>query len=396
MSYTQKAGMMLNYSLVSTAICCSIALLYGVLYRKGRKIRIEDIILSILLILISSLRYDVGSDYFRYLESAERWVRRFPSIKMLFSGEMLEKYSFEIGYKILSVFANRISDSQYAIFWVVSVLLYIPIVWYCRKKTSNSSIAIAVFLLFGFWGLTLNIMQQALAMMFVLYSYEALKNKKYLMFIILAICAEMFHTSAIVAIIVVIVINFGVLKKFWEPTKHNLLLMIAIGVILRFGTGFIIRFASRINMFAKYMEYLNAGVTDNISRKYIMYGAFIETVIVIMILYFSIRNVDLLKKYNINVENIISFIMIGIPFSIIGISRTLWLSNRFAKFFFFFLIILIPDLVGNSEQKREKRGHFVLKYNQFVFWCLMIAWHAIYAVLMLDNNRFHIGTYLFK
>ena len=395
--------MMLIYSLASTAICCAIIIFYSFIYKKGNKPHFGDVIISVLLVVLAGFRYGVGSDYFRYLESADVWYRKFGSLRALLSWDVITKYSFEVGYKALSIVAGRLFESPYAIFWIVAIVLYIPIVHFCRKYTVNARAAIATFLLFGFWGLSLNVIQQAISMMLVLFCFEALNQKKYVRFVLLAILAESFHTTAIVAILILLFVKSGIAKKILKPSYRNVILMVVLGLILKFSTGLFLRIASKISFFSKYVGYLNATTLDGISRKYIMYGALIETVFIVGILFLSIwkkenKKSELIPETghlsSVPLDNVMSIIMLGLPLSIVGVSRTLWLANRFAKYQFQFLLVLVPSLVENHDSETNRTNDVILKRNQWLFWGLMIIWHAIYAVLMLDNNRFQIATYL--
>lgn len=392
MGYLEKAIIMAVYAFLTTVICAIIVFTYAIIWKKGRRIKFEDILLIIVLIVVSSLRYDVGSDYIRYMESAQFAARRFSDLHTLFSIETLQRYSFEVGYETLAVLTNRIFDNKYAIFWVVSIILYIPVVSYCRKYTDNSRIAVAIFLLFGFWGLTLNILKQAIAMVIILYIYEALDKKKYVVVVTLTIVAISFHITALIAVAGLLIIHFGLFRKLLEPTQKNLLMMIGIGVLFKLGTQILIRILSHFDLFSKYLVYATAGVGDETSRKYIWIGALIETAFVYFIISVAIKKKKKLIKINPKIETIISIIMLGIPFSILGISRTLWLANRFAKFFYLFIIVLLPTLLT----KGGKFNCYTIRFNnRIVFWFALIIWHALYSVLMLDNNGFMIQTYLF-
>ena len=388
----------LNWSVFSTLVCCCILFIYYVFYKKGKKINFEDWVLSALLVVVSSLRYGVGSDYFRYLESAARWVRLFDSdIKSLFTSNVLQQYSYEVGYKLLSVISHRISDSPYTIFWLVSIIIYIPLIIYCRKNTRDSRIAIATYLLFGYWGLSLNVIGQSAAMVFLLFANKAVDDKKYIVSILLVICAELFHTTAIVVAVLILLSKTPFIKKFLEPTRRNLVKMVVIGIAMRFATGLFGNYLSRSSTFGRYTRYLSTGVSDIVARRYTMIGTFIEGILVLMFLYIAIKKMENDYVKDKKLSNLISVIMIGIPFNIIGISRSdwMWLSNRFAEYFFIFLIVLIPEIIINYASD-TKRGVIVISNKHIPFWLTMITWHAVFAIVMFNNNQFVIDTYLFK
>ena len=395
MSFEQKAITGIQYSIVTTLICCCIVFFYALLFRKGKRIKIGDVLITILLICISSLRYDVGTDYDRYIVSAENSARIFSGLKNVFSAEVMKQYSYEVGYEALSVITSRISSSEYAIFWVTSVLMYVPLMFYCRKHTSNAFIAFSTYILFGFWGMSLNIIKQSIAMIAVLFYYEAIKQKKYIACLILAVFAQLYHTTSIVAVVFIFLCHFNFSKTLLKPTRRNLYMVTSVGILLRISTGFLFRILSHISIFAKYIKYLDGSLGDSLSRSFIMIDAFLEAIIVFGFLYVAIGKIRTLKRKNSNIEKIISFIMVGLLFNIVGISKTLWLSKRFAEFFYIFLIVLIPDLLGTRKARLNNHGVGITRQS-LVYWAVMIIWHIFYAVLSLDNHGFQLQTYLFR
>ncbi len=411
MNYFNVILRMLKWSISSTAIGCFLAAIFCLINKSGKKFTFGDAVSALLLVVVSSFRYDVGSDYFRYMESAAFASRKFADLHKLFNASTLSQYNFEVGYETISVLSSRVFHSKFAIFWMVSILLYVPLVYYCRKCTDNAKIALSFYILFGFWGLSLNILKQALAMMFILMAYEALKNHRYILFVCVTIVASSFHITAVVAALCILVVHLKLFHKLLMPTKRNLYFMVAVGVALRLMTAVFASVLRHLGVFTQYLFYLEAGNGDSTSRNFILYGAFLETVLVFGILYSAIQNLDRLRIINRNIEMYISIIMVGIPFSIIGVSKTLWLANRFAKFFFLFLLVLVPAM---ASAQRVPKGipksvpdkiaallfkpclvntHFSLSLS--VFSIVMIGWHAMYSVLMMDNNRFNLQTYLF-
>ena len=384
---------MLTYSLASTMICCLIILLYKFLYRRGHKVQCSDIFIITILVMLSSLRYNVGSDYTRYMASAVYSVRHFSDLNVLFSKQILDEYSYEIGYQLLAVIGGHICDSPYTIFWLVSLIIYPAIVLYGRKHTGNALYALSFYLLFGFWGMSLNVLKQAIAMVFILYGYNFLRNKKYLKYVGCSLFAVLFHISSIIAILGVIIANLKIIK----PTKKVFWLFIIAGIVLRFSYNIITSLLSHAGILGKYLNYFANENADRISRSFIWIGALIETVIVCIIIYLSVSHIEELRERSSEADNVIVLIMIGIPLSIMGISPTMWIANRLAKDFFLFLIILWPillDKMGHIKQFFQRK--FIFNYNKrFALWLTLVVWHALYSILMVDNSGYTIQTYLF-
>ena len=388
---------MITYSVYSTLICCLIIFIYAIAYKKGKNVKPNDLIIASIIIIISSLRYGVGSDYFTYLRRAAYWSSLFSSnIKALFSYDVLINYRLEIGYKLISIISGKLSSSPYFVFWLVSVIIYLPIVIFCRKYTANSFIALSVFLLFGYWGISLNVIGQSIAMVFLLYANIALEQKKYVAATLLIICAISFHTTAVISALVFLMIHFGILKNLLKPTKRNVFVMITIGVILRGSVGLFNSILSKSLLFSRYTQYLSTDLSEKFRRTLMMIGVSIETVLILVILFLAIKHIERLRIDNPRINKTISTIMIGIPFSIIGISRSewLWLSNRFAEYFFINILILIPAIIDLEKFPDKRAGIIVIHKRQFLFWVVMIVWHLLFAFLMFNNNDFRIDTYL--
>ena len=383
----------ISYSIYTTIICCVICVVYAFLFRKGKRVTFGDLVITVSLVLISSLRYDVGTDYNRYIRSAARVPELFSGFRSLFSYSTLQQWSFEVGFESLSLIANRLSNSPYTIFWITSIIIYCPIVLYARRYTSNACRSLSFFILFGFWGMSLNIIKQFIAMVCMLFFWEALKKKSYVVCILLGVIAIVFHTSVIVVEILLILVYSGILQKVLKPTYFTLGIVVVVGIGLRISTWWMSRILSLSRLLSKYVNYT---ISDSMSRSFIMLNALIEAVIVISLVYTAIKNRESLKEKDPYIDKVISLLMIGIVFNIVGISKTMWLSKRFAEYFYIFLLTVIPDLFEDRVKHNNKAFTLVLNRKAITFWGIMVVWHMLYSVLSLDNHGFRLQTYLFK
>lgn len=384
---------LLSYSLLTSAIAIAILLVMKFYYitdkRYIKRLQLADVFAMGTLILLASLRYGVGSDYFNYLNQAIAYGINFSSASSLFQGNIMRDYSYQIGYAALSVFSYKTFHNEYAIFCVVACIIYIPYILYFRRKSPNVFYSLCVYVLFGLWGLSLNIIKQAIAMVFICFAYEALKKKRFVLFAFLTVGGVLFHSTALLAAIGLVA------ATFIKPTFRNLNICIGIGVILKFVIMFVIRFLTRFTIFARYYSrYIYGDSVSGMNRTVIPVGVLLETIFVIYILYLAIGNRSKLKKFIPDIDSYISVVMLSIPFSVLGLSGTLWLANRFAKFFLQFLTILLPSIMMQGKDLfREKR--FVIKPDSsFILLVLLFVWHFFYSSLMLDNNTFVIRSLL--
>lgn len=384
-----------SYSLINTFLALAMILLIKAFYIVGKATRYNMLMLSdtltiILMTFIASFRYGFGSDYFQYLGLSEAYPKIFPNIKYLFQGSVIREYAYQIGFPLLSVVSNKIFNNKYAIFFVVACIIYIPLLLYVRKKSPCVFYSLCVYIFFGLWGFSLNILKQAIAMIFICFAYEALKKKKIISYIMLCLCGVIFHSTALLAGLGLIV------ALFIKPTFKSLNICIIAGVVLRSAATIAIRFLTRFSVFSRYYKRYYDGTTIGIDRTFVPIGVIIETLFVLYILYLAIKDRRLLRNVVPDIDTYISIVMISIPFSILGISRVLWLANRFAKFFLQFLIILVPTLMIQNKEAVKNRPLLIKLDRTFVILLMLFVWHFLYSSLMLDNNSFTIDFLFFQ
>lgn len=169
---------------------------------------------TIPLILVSSLRVDVGFDY------NKRYVHDYNAIK---DGNL--KDSLEIGFKLIIKFCLIFTDNPRILFVITSCLILGLIFASIYINSENKVLSIFLFFAGGFFFGSLNLVRQYLAMSLILFgSGFLLKEKKryiliYLIFLGLAI---LIHTSSIVGIILVLFRKRKILNwKFVIPVRNT-------------------------------------------------------------------------------------------------------------------------------------------------------------------------------
>ena len=102
----------------------------------------------------------------------------------------------EIGYQILNILVAKISHNPYFFLGVVATLCYVGTGIYIYKYSDN--LVFSTVLLFPIaYGFFATGLRQAIAMVICLYIYQAIKNKRFLLAILLILLASSFHTSAL-------------------------------------------------------------------------------------------------------------------------------------------------------------------------------------------------------
>lgn len=157
------------------------------------------IFLGVMYFIISAFRADsVGNDLIRYV-SRYQMVGRTPWHNIFNLGDT---WGFEVGFvflcKLLSIFTLNPRILVVVSSFIIVGSFYRTII----KYSENALISMYLFNLFGFFVTSLNLMRLFLAVAICLWSIEYVEQKKFLKFVLIVIIASLFHTSAIVFLVV--------------------------------------------------------------------------------------------------------------------------------------------------------------------------------------------------
>lgn len=106
----------------------------------------------------------------------------------------------EIGYQILNILVYKISPNPYFFLGVVATICYLGTGIYIYKYSDN--IVFSTLLLFPVaYSFFASGLRQAIAMVICLFAYQAIKNKRFGFAILLIAFASLFHTSALLMLV---------------------------------------------------------------------------------------------------------------------------------------------------------------------------------------------------
>lgn len=129
---------MIIYDMIYLVFSIICIVLYTLFDKKTKKIQIIDIIIIAILVVISGIRCNCGSDYYSYYVAYNNWLGNVDSIQMI-----IEDNS-QYGLYVLSFLLKSITDFPYAIFWMISVIVYPSMIIYMRKTTRKTKYSIYV------------------------------------------------------------------------------------------------------------------------------------------------------------------------------------------------------------------------------------------------------------
>ena len=364
---------------------------YNGVYNEKRHNRIQNFFVAAILIVISSIRMNTGSDYWSYSLIYNRALSNYHSI-----AEVLADRPSSPGLYVLSYVLKSISKSlnldgvleQNLLFIVVSVFTTVVTLTMIRKLSKDFKLSIMIYLLMGYYCIANNILKQQIAMSILLIAYDRCKQQKYVSYIILCIFACLFHITAIIPSIL-----FPIIQRY-RAKKSDIYIFIGINLLITALLPFTMRFFSNITIlgYTKYFENFSTYSNATVGSTYAL-GCFIAYAIIFSIMY---RNKDLIFESSKDTYTYIFVLSAGLIFNALALN--FWLLVRVSLYFYQFVIFLIPNaIVACNPSKNTKRWIYIGLIAFCVFYILYswdnhyFAYHTVYEENMVPA---YLDTYI--
>lgn len=160
--------------------------------RHGK--RILYILSMFLVVLLATIRYDVGSDYITYTQI-------YDILGETSFGDWFANMGFSSDPPAVFIFVKiaRLFGSAHIFFMLFAIAIYVPgSLVILRHKDSASVFLMSFAFLMTTFTTGLNIMKQTAACAIILYSLQFILDRKPVRFIVAVICAVCFHPTALI------------------------------------------------------------------------------------------------------------------------------------------------------------------------------------------------------
>lgn len=195
-------------------------------YPKTKYFEKMKIVIFIILVFTSGLRFETAVDFYAY-------VRKFESMETInnlfnynLSGFFIA-YPGEVGFTILNSLVKSLVDNVQVLFFIISLftttLLFKSLSLYIPRKTFFLSLLL--YYVFIFFILDMSGIRQGIALNIVFYAISKLEKSDVLKFMICVFIASLFHISAALFLLAPIFLNIN-------PNKKMLLAFIIIGLVV--------------------------------------------------------------------------------------------------------------------------------------------------------------------
>lgn len=214
--------------------------IFSLIYDLNKRNKILLLVLIVVMSLLPAFRsIDVGTDTSNYVEM----FQQFGSSNFY---ELFE-YPTEKGYVLLNYFSSIFLSSFNSFFLLFYFLLFGNFIYFFSKNSNFLSLSLLVFLTLGFYLSSFNIMRQMIAISVCLLSLRYVFNREFLKFTLMIILSSLFHTTALIFLLVYFV------YKYSDQFKYILFSsLILIYFIFKFYMIYVLEF---FNMSAGYSEF---------------------------------------------------------------------------------------------------------------------------------------------
>ena len=298
--------------------------------RSERLISIQScglILVFVALIVVSGIREaSVGADTHNYVVRYEAFGKC--NWRELFA--MADYYSFEYGFAVLCKLLYLISD-DYRFFLIITSLLTGAFTLAAIKKYSKFPMLSAlVFLCWGFWGSSMNILRQMMVIPLIYLALESAQKKHFVKYVLLIVLAGLLHEFSYIFLLMYPVVR-------WQANKT--LFIIAAVLALFFGLGGyrLLGILLRNTSFGWYFDKPKS--TSGLSTLILI------TLITLLCLAFK----GDIKKIDDNIDLWIIMLLAAMVSTAIGMNVSIF--ERLTRCFVFPFLFVFPDLYLVFKQK---------------------------------------------
>ncbi|MCP3761404.1 EpsG family protein [Domibacillus sp. A3M-37] len=310
------------------------------------------------LILVSGLRFDVGTDYYTYMGLYENI---FPNITNPLSES-------EPGFVILCKILYKISTNSQMMFFVTAVITNICVVLTLRKYSNMFELSMYLYITtFTFYS-AFNGLRQYMAAAIIFLGLKYLIERKAIKYLATILIASSFHTSALIMIPVYFLVNYKPLSK-----RNLVMLLTMFGAFFGYN-GFLDTLFSTLEE-TKYSHYHSFAGKTGEGANFLRFLVYLIPVVISFIYYDKLKS-----KFN-NIDIIMNLCFIGMLFMLLALQH--WIFARVTILFDYYYLLLIPKLIIIPDNR---------SLIKLLYYVILIC-YFLYSFMLLVSGESHILPY---
>ena len=145
-----------------------------------------------LFVLMATMRYGIGYDYFNY-------ERLYEQLGPMTAAQLVQDPLGKqfIGYSLLTHLLYRAGLDYRSLLLVINLLMTGVVLWFVKRYSPLPWMSLFFYLTLQFFAHSMNLFRQSIAATICLLAYPFLKRRKLLPFVLVVLLAAAFHTSAL-------------------------------------------------------------------------------------------------------------------------------------------------------------------------------------------------------
>lgn len=336
--------------------------------RNSKKMQTFFLIFAgILLLLLSTVRYAIGFDYFSYRSI-------FNTIREMDLKEVIINYKTEFLFAFLNWLVAFLGGNYTTFLFVVNLFLQGTIIWFIKQYSKLPWLSIYLFLTLQFFAHSMNLLRQSISVAFFLIAFPMLKEKRWISYSILMIIGGFFHNSAFIFLLIGLFLH---IKNSWEMMG----IIGSLFLLIYFKMDVLFEFLLE-HVFVSYSSYFNSVYWRGNSIKYCI----VPSIYFILVLFARKKLLKQSKENNLYINSafltFLNYLFITKHF----------ILERFAVYFFILSIVIIPEIIDIYRKEEKKRmadfiliGSIVVSTIYF-FFAAYEGFHNVYPfVSWLDK-----------
>ena len=347
---------------------CSIFFLYVSDKTQNRAIKFLFTVIAILLpSILAGLRdYSIGTDVELY---GNIWFKNacyandyFEYVQHAMLG------SIGIGYSTLNYIVAMFTDNAHWFYFILNLITNSFVYFGLRRNRDICSIPVGyIVYYFIFYGIFLNALRQSVAVVIVFWGFYYIRNNNLIKYILTVILASMFHSTALIAIVLYAIHWFVNMKN--SSTRRSILIVCLAAVSLEFWNIVTVlsKYGFISDRYSIYGNNLSSG--GGFIIRIIFYGFFC------FVLYFLANySSNSLLENDFKIYNVISVL-----FSVLSARNAQ--SVRIVMYYDIFLIYYFSYILKNNLiVKRNKAGFKII-----MIVLLILYWIVVFGIRKSDQ-----------
>lgn len=181
------------------------------------------ILTATILITVSGLRWNVGTDYGNYIFSYSRRKEEWLISLLNFD---------EPGIGILAKIGSFIYDDYVSMFFLVAVVTIGLCIWTISKYSNNFPFSILIYIFIGAWHNSFNGIRQYAAAAIIFAGHRYIYERKFFKYLLVILCAMLFHKTAVIMLPIYFIANRRINFK-------TILILIISVIVIRFSYDYL-------------------------------------------------------------------------------------------------------------------------------------------------------------